>query len=395
MYLRQAMGPFAQGPVALIARHGDECVFSADALGLRPLWQVETPDDFIFSSEPGVVSAARRWSPSRSRSAPGEKVHGHDRPRRRARSRLYEHEEMQRAVAQRWLERTGRRSRRRLRSRARDRRPARGRRRSRATPPPARRSRSRSRTGCSPASAGSATTSSSASRWPRTAPSRSARSATTGRWPRSRRSARTSPTTSRRPSPWSPTRRSTASARSSTSRPARCSAAGRRIDAPGADTRTIETSFPVILGGHHDLAPLSDSTYRRIAREHKTYLLEDLWEEFRGRAGGDRHLAARVGDDPGRDRAHQAGGRRSRSATAPSCSCSPTAPSTTASAATSTRTWRPPAIDQAPEAVPGRRPGEENLRRRCVDRAALGGDPQRPRRGAWRSASAPTASART
>src|SRR4029450_1459871 len=29
MYLRQAMGPFAQGPVALIARHGDECVFSA------------------------------------------------------------------------------------------------------------------------------------------------------------------------------------------------------------------------------------------------------------------------------------------------------------------------------------------------------------------------------
>ena len=42
MYLRQAMGPFAQGPVALIARHADECVFSADALGLRPLWQVET-----------------------------------------------------------------------------------------------------------------------------------------------------------------------------------------------------------------------------------------------------------------------------------------------------------------------------------------------------------------
>ena len=56
MYLREAMGPFAQGPVALIARHRDECVFSADALGLRPLWKLETPDDFIFSSEPGVVS---------------------------------------------------------------------------------------------------------------------------------------------------------------------------------------------------------------------------------------------------------------------------------------------------------------------------------------------------
>ena len=40
----------------------------------------------------------------------------------------------------------------------------------------------------------------------------------------------------------------------------------------------------MILGGHHDLAPLSDSTYRRIAREHETYLLEDLWEEFRDRA---------------------------------------------------------------------------------------------------------------
>ena len=40
----------------------------------------------------------------------------------------------------------------------------------------------------------------------------------------------------------------------------------------------------MILGGHHDLAPLGDSTYRRIAREHKTYLLEDLWEEFRDRA---------------------------------------------------------------------------------------------------------------
>ena len=28
MYLRQAMGPFAQGPIALIARYGDELVFS-------------------------------------------------------------------------------------------------------------------------------------------------------------------------------------------------------------------------------------------------------------------------------------------------------------------------------------------------------------------------------
>ena len=61
---------------------------------------------------------------------------------------------------------------------------------------------------------------------------------------------------------------------------------GRRpsLDDASLDTGTVETAFPVILGGHHGLAPLSDKTYRKIAREHRTYLLEDLWEEFRGRA---------------------------------------------------------------------------------------------------------------
>src|SRR5204863_3269501 len=73
MYLRQAMGPFAQGPVALIARHQDECVFSADARGLRPLWQVETAADFIFSSEPGVVSVHQLTAEPKPL-APGEKA---------------------------------------------------------------------------------------------------------------------------------------------------------------------------------------------------------------------------------------------------------------------------------------------------------------------------------
>ncbi|MFI5123655.1 MAG: glutamate synthase-related protein, partial [Vicinamibacteria bacterium] len=61
---------------------------------------------------------------------------------------------------------------------------------------------------------------------------------------------------------------------------------GRRpsLHDPAADTGTVETSFPVILGGHHGLAPLSDTIYREIARPHQTYLMEDLWEEFRGRA---------------------------------------------------------------------------------------------------------------
>jgi glutamate synthase (NADPH) large chain len=61
---------------------------------------------------------------------------------------------------------------------------------------------------------------------------------------------------------------------------------GRRpsLGAAGEDTGTVEAAFPVILGGHHEMAPLSDRTYREIARAHDTYLLEDLWEEFRGRA---------------------------------------------------------------------------------------------------------------
>src|SRR5947208_483797 len=104
MYLRQAMGPFAQGPVALIARHGDECVFSADALGLRPLWKLETPDDFIFSSEPGVVGCEEMVSEPKPL-GPGEKFMVEIDPQGRS-SRLYEHWEMQRLVAARWLERT-------------------------------------------------------------------------------------------------------------------------------------------------------------------------------------------------------------------------------------------------------------------------------------------------
>ena len=78
MYLRQAFGPLAQGPVALISRHGDECVFSTDALGLRPLWHVETVDAHVFSSEPGVVPVADTVGEPKPL-APGEKTaHGRD-----------------------------------------------------------------------------------------------------------------------------------------------------------------------------------------------------------------------------------------------------------------------------------------------------------------------------
>lgn len=51
---RKFFGPFAQGPAGMIARYGDECVFSVDALGLRPLWFGETEKEYFFSSEKGV-----------------------------------------------------------------------------------------------------------------------------------------------------------------------------------------------------------------------------------------------------------------------------------------------------------------------------------------------------
>ncbi len=59
MHARAAFGPFAQGPAAILSRVGDTCVFSVDALGLRPLWHVETPDEHVFASERGFVPLSR------------------------------------------------------------------------------------------------------------------------------------------------------------------------------------------------------------------------------------------------------------------------------------------------------------------------------------------------
>ena len=105
MYLHQAMGPFAQGPVALIARHTDECVFSADALGLRPLWQVETGEDFVFSSEPGVVAVSEMVARAEAARPRREGLVEIDRERKR--SLLWPHDEMLRIVRERWLKRNG------------------------------------------------------------------------------------------------------------------------------------------------------------------------------------------------------------------------------------------------------------------------------------------------
>ncbi len=72
-YFRQAFGPFAQGPAGMIARFGDECVFSVDALGLRPLWFGETEKEYFFSSEKGVYHLDSLCNDPRPL-APGEKM---------------------------------------------------------------------------------------------------------------------------------------------------------------------------------------------------------------------------------------------------------------------------------------------------------------------------------
>jgi glutamate synthase (NADPH/NADH) large chain len=60
-YFRRAFGSMAQGPAAIIAREGDEIVFSCDALGLRPLWFGVTDKEFFASSIRGRWRQERRW----------------------------------------------------------------------------------------------------------------------------------------------------------------------------------------------------------------------------------------------------------------------------------------------------------------------------------------------
>jgi glutamate synthase (NADPH/NADH) large chain len=282
MYLHQAMGPFAQGPVALIARHADECVFSADAMGLRPLWQVETTNDFVFSSEPGVVSVHEMVAEPLPL-APGEKALVLI-DRKAKRSTLHPHDEMLRIVRDSWLARNG----------ADDAGPY-----------------DRALETGGPLEGGDVPGYSDAGPeepvkvadrilagfgWQRDDVKLVQQMASNGAEPVGSLGY-DGPLAA-----LSPERQNLADYFKETvavvTNPAidrereiehfsTRTVFGRRpsIDAAGEDTATVETEFPVLLGGHHEMAPLSEKTYRRIAREHRTYLLEDLWEEFRGRAG--------------------------------------------------------------------------------------------------------------
>ncbi|NOY45984.1 MAG: glutamate synthase [Deltaproteobacteria bacterium] len=71
--MRRTFDASAQGPAALILRHGDEFVFSVDALGLRPLWVCETTREIVATSEPGVVPVEELETDPKPM-APGEKV---------------------------------------------------------------------------------------------------------------------------------------------------------------------------------------------------------------------------------------------------------------------------------------------------------------------------------
>lgn len=71
--LKSLWGPYVQGPAAIVHRFGNSIVAGVDAMGLRPLWLVETADAFIISSEPGVTEA-EAWVAEPRILGPGEMI---------------------------------------------------------------------------------------------------------------------------------------------------------------------------------------------------------------------------------------------------------------------------------------------------------------------------------
>jgi glutamate synthase (NADPH/NADH) large chain len=100
--MRHAFGPFAQGPVAIASRLGDLCVFSVDALGLRPLWFGETEKEYFATSERGVYPLDM-MSTDPKPLAPGEKIALKINPGRSI--EVLDYPAIQRHVLNRWRER--------------------------------------------------------------------------------------------------------------------------------------------------------------------------------------------------------------------------------------------------------------------------------------------------
>jgi glutamate synthase (NADPH/NADH) large chain len=264
-----------------VSRHADECVFSVDALGLRPLWHVETSHAHVFSSEPGVVPVADMIGRPKPL-APGEKVLvSIDREARTATAHSHSH--MQRLCWERWRRRAG----------------------------------ADEDSGFAGAiltggprsgfeipgytSAGPSEPVKVEDRvlggfgWQRDDMKLVQQMAATGAEPIGSLGY-DGPLAC-----LSPERQNLADyfkeSVAVVTNPAidrerevehfSCRAVvGSRpgIDEIPDEARTMETAFPIIFGGHDGLAPLSDAHYRDVAREHKTFLLEDLWEAFRATA---------------------------------------------------------------------------------------------------------------
>ncbi len=281
MYLREAFGPFSQGPVALIARHRDECVFSADALGLRPLWQLETPTDWLYSSEPGVAPVSEMISEPKPL-APGEKSMVSINRGKRISTR-HEHADVLKMVRDRWLKRSGA-----TEVAPYDRALTTG------GPLEGAEIPGYAKAGPSePIKVGDEVLAGFG--WQRDDVKLVQQMASNGAEPIGSLGY-DGPLAA-----LSPERQNLADYFKETvavvTNPAidreremehfsTRSVFGRRpsLHDPATDTGTVETSFPVLLGGHHELAPFSDADYRKIAKEHQTYVLEDLWEHFSGRS---------------------------------------------------------------------------------------------------------------
>jgi glutamate synthase (NADPH/NADH) large chain len=102
-WFRRLLPASAQGPAAIIARSADSCIFSVDAMGLRPLWFGETEKEYFASSELGVVPHEEIVSDSKPL-APGEKIALKVVPGKPV--RVLEHDEMRREVYSLFRKRT-------------------------------------------------------------------------------------------------------------------------------------------------------------------------------------------------------------------------------------------------------------------------------------------------
>ncbi|RII28711.1 MAG: glutamate synthase [Geobacter sp.] len=102
-WMRRYLKASAQGPAAIIARHRDLCVFSVDAMGLRPLWFGETEKELFASSELGVVPHEEINSDPKPL-APGEKIGLRLASGKRV--QVLEHQELRSEVYQQFRRRT-------------------------------------------------------------------------------------------------------------------------------------------------------------------------------------------------------------------------------------------------------------------------------------------------